>query len=99
MTVSDVLQGTPEFVAVSQCVHYFEWRTYAACKNNKFKPQKEVRVMECVIGGSMSCLRRCDVYETMRWQHVEAVFPLLSELVSMWGVIGDDNLTQLKSYL
>lgn len=36
------LQGTPEFVAVSQCVHYFEWRTYAACKNNKFKPQKEV---------------------------------------------------------
>uniref|UniRef100_H3CWI6 Insulin-like growth factor 2 receptor n=1 Tax=Tetraodon nigroviridis TaxID=99883 RepID=H3CWI6_TETNG len=34
--------GTPEFVAVSQCVHYFEWRTYAACKNNKFKPQKEV---------------------------------------------------------
>ncbi|TWW69178.1 cation-independent mannose-6-phosphate receptor isoform X1 [Takifugu flavidus] len=34
--------GTPEFVAVSQCVHYFEWRTYTACKNNKFKPQKEV---------------------------------------------------------
>ncbi|XP_070706018.1 cation-independent mannose-6-phosphate receptor [Pempheris klunzingeri] len=34
--------GTPEFVAVSQCVHYFEWRTYAACKNDKFKPQKEV---------------------------------------------------------
>ncbi|XP_035535041.1 cation-independent mannose-6-phosphate receptor isoform X1 [Morone saxatilis] len=34
--------GTPEFVAVSQCVHYFEWRTYAACKNNKFKPNKEV---------------------------------------------------------
>lgn len=29
-------------MAVSQCVHYFEWRTYAACKNNKFKPQKEV---------------------------------------------------------
>lgn len=27
---------------MSQCVHYFEWRTYAACKNNKFKPQKEV---------------------------------------------------------
>ncbi|KAK2889903.1 cation-independent mannose-6-phosphate receptor [Channa argus] len=34
--------GTPEFVAVSQCVHYFEWKTYAACKNNKFKPYKEV---------------------------------------------------------
>lgn len=37
------LQGTPEFVATSQCVHYFEWRTYSACKNNKFTPQKEVR--------------------------------------------------------
>ena len=37
-----VLQGTPEFVAVSQCVHYFEWRTYAACKRDKFKPHKEV---------------------------------------------------------
>lgn len=36
------LQGTPEFVAVSQCVYYFEWRTYTACKNDKFKPQKEV---------------------------------------------------------
>lgn len=36
------LQGSPEFVAVSQCVHYFEWRTYSACKNNKFMPQKEV---------------------------------------------------------
>nr|XP_019960585.1 PREDICTED: cation-independent mannose-6-phosphate receptor-like [Paralichthys olivaceus] len=34
--------GTPEFVAVSQCVHYFEWRTYSACKNGKFKPHKEV---------------------------------------------------------
>lgn len=34
--------GTPEFVAVSQCVHYFEWRTYAACKREKFKPHKEV---------------------------------------------------------
>lgn len=38
-----VLQGTPEFVAVSQCVHYFEWRTYTACKKDKFKPHKEVR--------------------------------------------------------
>ncbi|KAG7219115.1 hypothetical protein INR49_019323 [Caranx melampygus] len=34
--------GTPEFVAVSQCVHYFEWRTYVACKKDKFKPHKEV---------------------------------------------------------
>ncbi|KAJ3606442.1 hypothetical protein NHX12_025963 [Muraenolepis orangiensis] len=34
--------GTPEFVTVSQCVHYFEWRSYAACKNQKFKPAKEV---------------------------------------------------------
>uniref|UniRef100_UPI003AAAD5C6 cation-independent mannose-6-phosphate receptor isoform X1 n=2 Tax=Centroberyx gerrardi TaxID=166262 RepID=UPI003AAAD5C6 len=34
--------GTPEFVTVSQCVHYFEWRTYAACKKGKFKPHKEV---------------------------------------------------------
>uniref|UniRef100_A0A673C0F7 Insulin-like growth factor 2 receptor n=1 Tax=Sphaeramia orbicularis TaxID=375764 RepID=A0A673C0F7_9TELE len=34
--------GTPEFVAVAQCVHYFEWRTYAACKKDKFKPHKEV---------------------------------------------------------
>ncbi|XP_053300759.1 cation-independent mannose-6-phosphate receptor [Pleuronectes platessa] len=34
--------GTPEFVAVSQCVHYFEWRTFSACKNGKFKPHKEV---------------------------------------------------------
>lgn len=38
-----VLQGTPEFVTVSQCVHYFEWKTYAACKKDKFKPHKEVR--------------------------------------------------------
>lgn len=35
-------QGTPEFVASAQCVHYFEWRTYSACKNSKFTPQKEV---------------------------------------------------------
>ncbi|XP_017311659.1 cation-independent mannose-6-phosphate receptor isoform X1 [Ictalurus punctatus] len=34
--------GTPEFVTVSQCVHHFEWRTYAACKRDKFKPLKEV---------------------------------------------------------
>lgn len=52
--------------------------------------------MERVIDGLMSCLRRCDMYETMRRQHVEAVFPLLTELVSVWGVIGDVNLTQLK---
>ncbi|MED6263286.1 hypothetical protein CHARACLAT_003033 [Characodon lateralis] len=34
--------GTPEFVTLSQCVHYFEWKTYAACKKDKFKPHKEV---------------------------------------------------------
>ncbi|XP_066532658.1 cation-independent mannose-6-phosphate receptor isoform X2 [Hoplias malabaricus] len=34
--------GTPEFITVSQCVHYFEWKTYAACKRDIFKPQKEV---------------------------------------------------------
>ncbi|XP_067097484.1 cation-independent mannose-6-phosphate receptor [Osmerus mordax] len=34
--------GTPEFVTMSQCVHYFEWRTYTACKKDKFKPHKEV---------------------------------------------------------
>ncbi|XP_071019066.1 cation-independent mannose-6-phosphate receptor-like [Oncorhynchus clarkii lewisi] len=34
--------GTPEFVTVAQCVHYFEWRTYAACKKDKYKPNKEV---------------------------------------------------------
>ncbi len=36
------LKGTPEFVTVSECVHYFEWRTYAACRRDKFKPHKEV---------------------------------------------------------
>ncbi|XP_054910202.1 cation-independent mannose-6-phosphate receptor [Poeciliopsis prolifica] len=34
--------GTPEFVALSECVHYFEWKTYAACRKDKFKPHKEV---------------------------------------------------------
>uniref|UniRef100_W5NFE2 Insulin-like growth factor 2 receptor n=1 Tax=Lepisosteus oculatus TaxID=7918 RepID=W5NFE2_LEPOC len=34
--------GTPEFVTVSECVYYFEWRTYVACKKDKFKPHKEV---------------------------------------------------------
>uniref|UniRef100_A0A3B4B5Q6 MRH domain-containing protein n=1 Tax=Periophthalmus magnuspinnatus TaxID=409849 RepID=A0A3B4B5Q6_9GOBI len=34
--------GTPEFVAAAQCVHYFEWRTYLACKKDTFKPHKEV---------------------------------------------------------
>uniref|UniRef100_I3KFD8 Insulin-like growth factor 2 receptor n=1 Tax=Oreochromis niloticus TaxID=8128 RepID=I3KFD8_ORENI len=37
-----IFYGTPEFVTVSQCVHYFEWKTYAACKKDKFKPHKEV---------------------------------------------------------
>uniref|UniRef100_A0A3P8UXZ1 MRH domain-containing protein n=1 Tax=Cynoglossus semilaevis TaxID=244447 RepID=A0A3P8UXZ1_CYNSE len=34
--------GTPEFVDVSECVHYFEWKTYVACRRDKFKPHKEV---------------------------------------------------------
>ncbi|XP_075123765.1 cation-independent mannose-6-phosphate receptor isoform X2 [Leptodactylus fuscus] len=34
--------GTPEFIKYDECVHYFEWRTYSACKKNKFKPNKEV---------------------------------------------------------
>ncbi|KAL7888463.1 hypothetical protein AOLI_G00034370 [Acnodon oligacanthus] len=34
--------GTPEFVTLSQCVHYFEWKTYVACRKEKFKPHKEV---------------------------------------------------------
>lgn len=34
--------GTPEFVTLSECVHYFEWRTYVACRRDKFTPHKEV---------------------------------------------------------
>ncbi|KAF5900285.1 cation-independent mannose-6-phosphate receptor-like, partial [Clarias magur] len=34
--------GTPEFMTVSECIHHFEWRTYAACRKDKFKPLKEV---------------------------------------------------------
>ncbi|XP_072265418.1 cation-independent mannose-6-phosphate receptor [Pyxicephalus adspersus] len=34
--------GTPEFVKFEECVHYFEWRTFTACKKNKFKPIQEV---------------------------------------------------------
>ncbi|XP_006882881.1 PREDICTED: cation-independent mannose-6-phosphate receptor [Elephantulus edwardii] len=34
--------GTPEFVTASDCVHYFEWRTSAACKKDIFKATKEV---------------------------------------------------------
>ncbi|XP_069625297.1 cation-independent mannose-6-phosphate receptor [Ranitomeya imitator] len=34
--------GTPEFIKYDECVHYFEWRTFTACKKNKFKPLKEV---------------------------------------------------------
>uniref|UniRef100_A0A8C5Q086 Insulin like growth factor 2 receptor n=1 Tax=Leptobrachium leishanense TaxID=445787 RepID=A0A8C5Q086_9ANUR len=34
--------GTPEFVTFSECVYNFEWRTFTACKKNKFKPNKEV---------------------------------------------------------
>ncbi|XP_063773902.1 cation-independent mannose-6-phosphate receptor [Pseudophryne corroboree] len=34
--------GTPEFIKFDECVHYFEWSTFAACKKNTFKPIKEV---------------------------------------------------------
>ncbi|NWU92230.1 MPRI protein, partial [Upupa epops] len=34
--------GTPEFVTATDCVHYFEWRTFVACKKDLFKPVKEV---------------------------------------------------------
>uniref|UniRef100_A0A8D2Q893 Insulin like growth factor 2 receptor n=1 Tax=Varanus komodoensis TaxID=61221 RepID=A0A8D2Q893_VARKO len=31
-----------EFVASTECVHYFEWKTYLACKKDLFKPTEEV---------------------------------------------------------
>uniref|UniRef100_A0A673TKJ8 Cation-independent mannose-6-phosphate receptor n=1 Tax=Suricata suricatta TaxID=37032 RepID=A0A673TKJ8_SURSU len=34
--------GTPEFVTATDCVHYFEWRTSAACRKDIFKAKKEV---------------------------------------------------------
>ncbi|XP_069788171.1 cation-independent mannose-6-phosphate receptor [Narcine bancroftii] len=34
--------GTPEFVTTSECVHYFEWKTYVTCKKSTFNPVKEV---------------------------------------------------------
>ncbi|KAM4866079.1 cation-independent mannose-6-phosphate receptor isoform 2-T3 [Thomomys bottae] len=34
--------GTPEFVTATECVHYFEWRTTAACRKDTFKANKEV---------------------------------------------------------
>ncbi|XP_008584980.1 PREDICTED: cation-independent mannose-6-phosphate receptor [Galeopterus variegatus] len=34
--------GTPEFVTATECVHYFEWKTTAACKKDIFKANKEV---------------------------------------------------------
>ncbi|XP_062912676.1 cation-independent mannose-6-phosphate receptor [Mobula hypostoma] len=34
--------GTPEFVTTSECVHYFEWKTFVACKKSIFNPIKEV---------------------------------------------------------
>ncbi|XP_075410409.1 cation-independent mannose-6-phosphate receptor isoform X1 [Tenrec ecaudatus] len=34
--------GTPEFVTATACVHYFEWRTSAACRKDTFKAIKEV---------------------------------------------------------
>ncbi|ETE64374.1 Cation-independent mannose-6-phosphate receptor [Ophiophagus hannah] len=34
--------GSPEFVTSFECVHYFEWRTFHACKKNLFTSAKEV---------------------------------------------------------
>ncbi|XP_061480276.1 cation-independent mannose-6-phosphate receptor isoform X2 [Rhineura floridana] len=34
--------GSPEFVTSTDCVHYFEWKTFVACKKDLFKPTKEV---------------------------------------------------------
>ncbi|XP_023555112.1 cation-independent mannose-6-phosphate receptor [Octodon degus] len=34
--------GTPEFVTATECVHYFEWRTSAACRKDIFIANKEV---------------------------------------------------------
>ncbi|XP_078412852.1 cation-independent mannose-6-phosphate receptor [Cetorhinus maximus] len=34
--------GSPEFVATSECVHYFEWKTFVACGKSTFNPKKEV---------------------------------------------------------
>ncbi|CAN9507985.1 unnamed protein product [Ophioblennius macclurei] len=34
--------GTPELVAVSQCVHYLEWKSYTACRRGAFRPHAEV---------------------------------------------------------
>lgn len=52
-------QGTPEFVTATECVHYFEWRTSAACKKDIFKANKEVtrglqayRLVKYVLGPS-----------------------------------------------
>uniref|UniRef100_A0A8C5WXI9 Insulin like growth factor 2 receptor n=1 Tax=Laticauda laticaudata TaxID=8630 RepID=A0A8C5WXI9_LATLA len=35
-------QGSPEFVTSFECIHYFEWRTFHACKKNLFTSAKEV---------------------------------------------------------
>ncbi|XP_067845330.1 cation-independent mannose-6-phosphate receptor [Heptranchias perlo] len=34
--------GTPELVATSECVHYFEWKSFVACRKSTFNPVKEV---------------------------------------------------------
>uniref|UniRef100_A0A8C5SQA2 Insulin like growth factor 2 receptor n=1 Tax=Laticauda laticaudata TaxID=8630 RepID=A0A8C5SQA2_LATLA len=34
--------GSPEFVTSFECIHYFEWRTFHACKKNLFTSAKEV---------------------------------------------------------
>lgn len=48
---------------MAQCVHYFEWRTYAACKKDKYKPNKEV-CLNCglQLSGQDVCMSPiCDV--------------------------------------
>ncbi|XP_062980546.1 cation-independent mannose-6-phosphate receptor [Elgaria multicarinata webbii] len=34
--------GSPEFVTSTECVHYFEWKTFLACKKDLFKSTGEV---------------------------------------------------------
>ncbi|XP_043930853.1 cation-independent mannose-6-phosphate receptor [Protopterus annectens] len=34
--------GSPEFVTESECVYYFEWRSFIACRKDTFKPTMEV---------------------------------------------------------
>lgn len=94
-----LLQGTPEFVAVSQCVYYFEWRTYTACKKDKFKPHKEVcggtsdgrcdSLMRFYVQErKMPCLQRWHSMSETRTQEVlkrkwKVIFPILHNIYSL----------------